>query len=98
MEQLSLVDERRKDVKSLFVSIGGPGGSSTDAQTGESSSISGEGLSSSGKCVTGSDMRTYFHVKNTRTGPDPKWVDKLVDLIVEEYFPLTFCEKPVFRK
>ncbi len=68
-EQRSLVDETRKSVKSLFSSIGGPGGSSTTTQTGESSSISGEGLSSSGNCETGSDMRTYFHVKSDCVGP-----------------------------
>ena len=97
-EQHSLVDETRKSVKRLFDSITGPAGSSTAAQTGESSSISGEGLSSSGKCAAGSDMRTYFHAQSARGGPDAKWVDKLVELIVEEYLPLTFCEKPAFRE
>ena len=33
-------------------------------------------------------MRTYFHAKSARAGPDPKWVDKLVELIVEEYLCL----------
>ena len=86
-EQRSLVDEKRKSLKRLFDSIGG-----------ESSSISGEGLSTSGKCAAGSDMRTYFHAKSARAGPDGKWVDKLVEIIVEEYLPLTFCEKPAFRE
>ena len=45
-------------------------------------------------CATGSDMRTYFHAKSVRTGPDPKWVDTLVEIIVEEYLPLNFFEKP----
>jgi hypothetical protein len=97
-EQRSLVDETRKSAKRLFASIAGPGGSSTAAQTGESSSISGEGLSSSGNCAAGFDMRTYFHAKSARAGPDGKWVDKMVELIVEEYLPLTFCEKPAFRE
>jgi hypothetical protein len=86
-EQHTLVDEKRKSVKRLF-----------DSMEGESSKISGEGLSTSGKCAAGSDMRTYFHVKSARAGPDGKWVDKLVELIVEEYLPLTFCEKPAFRE
>ncbi len=87
MEQHSLVDEKRKSVKSLF-----------DSMEGESSKISGEGLSTSGKCATGSDIRTYFHTKSARAGPDGKCVDKMVELIVEEYLSLTFCEKPVFRE
>ena len=44
-EQRSLVDETRKSVKRLFDSITGPGDPNTTAQTGQSSSISGEGLS-----------------------------------------------------
>ena len=59
VEQHSLVDETRKSVKRLFDSITGPGDPNTTAQTGQSSSISGEGLSNSGKCVVGFDMRTY---------------------------------------
>ena len=43
----SLVDETRKSVKCLFDSIEGPGDSSTVVKTGESSSIAGEGPSSS---------------------------------------------------
>jgi hypothetical protein len=65
VEQHSLVHEKRKSVKCLF-----------DSMEGESSKISGEGLSTSGKFAAGSDIRTYFHAKSARADPDGSgWIN-----------------------
>ena len=98
----SLVDAQRANLAILFkdfLPLAARVSAGDGAAGGEAARGGGLGGAAS---AGGSTLHAHMHRKESQAAanrrPDPRWVDKLVELIAEEFLPLALVGKTAFRE